>query len=298
MFSILMPAYNEELHIEEAIRSILNQSYQDIELLVVDDGSNDKTWSIITQLSQTDNRLKVFHPGKLGKNGATNYAKQHAKGEWFSFFGADDVMEPGILEKWYRITQNYNPLKDDIVISSRIKMFSTDKKYKSFDGIEIPKKKDDVVKSGAAFLATRKTMEELFPLPVDFPNEDGWMKLYFEYLVDEMVPCPETCINYRIHDGNSINKKAKFKDFNEKLHKRSIVTKTFAERYNDRLSSSAVEKLKRKYLLEYYRYNGKVLKIILMNHIEFSEKLRALFLSNFVLYGIKVSLSRVFLGRS
>ena len=135
MFSILMPAYNEELHIEEAIRSILNQSYQDIELLVVDDGSNDKTWSIITQLSQTDNRLKVFHPGKLGKNGATNYAKQHAKGEWFSFFGADDVMEPGILEKWYRITQNYNPLKDDIVISYRIKMFSTDKKYKSFDGI-------------------------------------------------------------------------------------------------------------------------------------------------------------------
>ncbi len=298
MFSILMPAYNEELHIEEAIRSILDQSYQDIELLVVDDGSVDNTWDIISRLSKTDNRLKVFHPGKLGKNGATNYAKEHAKGEWFSFFGADDIMEPGILEKWYDITKRFDPLNDDIVISSRIKMFSTDKRYKSFDGIEIPKKKDDVVKSGAAFLATRKTMEELFPLPVDFPNEDGWMKLYFEFLADEMVPCPEICINYRIHDGNSINKKAKYKDFTEKLHKRSIVTKTFAERYKDRLSQHDIEELNKRYMLENYRYTGKSLKIIAFKGISVADKLRALFLSNSVLYMIKVNLSRLFLGRS
>lgn len=293
-----MPAYNEELHIEEAIRSILNQSYQDIELLVVDDGSNDSTWDIISKLSETDSRLKVFHPGKLGKNGATNYARQHVKGEWFSFFGADDVMEPGILEKWYKITQKYDPLKDDIVISSRIRMFSTDKRYHMFDGIEIPKKKDDVVKSGAAFLATKRTMEELFPLPVDFPNEDGWMKLYFEFLVDEMVPCPEICINYRIHDGNSINKRAKYKDFTEKLHKRSIVTKTFAERYSSRLSQDNKVELEKRYLLETYRYEGKMIKILAFKGIGISDKLRALFLSNSVLYSIKITLSRFFLGRN
>lgn len=297
MFSILMPAYNEEKNIEEAIRSILNQSYQDIELIVVDDGSRDNTWSIISRISSRDERLKVFHPGKLGKNGATNYAKDHAKGEWFSFFGADDIMEPGILEKWYSITQAFNPHNEEIVISSRIKMFATDKKYQSFDGIEIPKKKDEVCKSGAAFLATRKTMENIFPLPVDFPNEDGWMKLYFEFLVDKVVPCPEICINYRIHDGNSINKKAKYNDFTEKLHKRAIVCKAFSDRFNDRLSKEQIEELERRYLLEEYRYTNRTFKILLFKHISITDKLRAVFLSNPALYGIKVSLSSLFLGR-
>ena len=122
-----MPAYNEEKNVEEAINSILNQSFRDIELIVVDDGSEDNTFDIISRISKTDNRLKVFHPGKLGKNGATNYAKEQSKGDWFSFFGADDIMEPGILEKWFKISQSYDPYAQEIVIASRIKMFSLDK---------------------------------------------------------------------------------------------------------------------------------------------------------------------------
>lgn len=297
MFSIFMPAYNEEENIEEAINSILGQSYRDIELIVVDDGSEDNTFDIISRISKKDSRLKVFHPGKVGKNGATNIAKDNAEGDWFSFFGADDIMEPGILEKWYLITQQYDPYNEEIVISSRIKMFSTDEKYKLFNGIEIPKKKDEVCKSGAAFLASKKMMNRLFPLPTDYPNEDGWMKLYFEFLADEIVPCPEICINYRIHDGNSINKKAKYSDFTEKLHKRAIVCKTFAERYESRLSAEDLVELNKRYLVEDYRYNRKTLRLLLLKNISFTDRLRAVFLSNAALYNTKVSLSRLFLGR-
>lgn len=298
MFSIIMPAYNEELHIEEAIHSILDQSYRDIELLVVDDGSKDRTWEIISELSKTDERLKVFHPGKLGKNGATNFAEQHVQGSWFSFFGADDIMEPGILEKWFKITEQYNPDEQKIVISSRLRMFATEKKYKAFDGIEIPKKKNDVCKSGTAFLATRKLMEDMFPLPVDFPNEDGWMKLYFEFLTDAIVPCAEICINYRIHGGNSIDKKAKYNDFTEKLHKRVIVVQPFAERYADRLSDNAKASLRGRYEMEELRYNRKSIQILFRKNASFSAKMRALFLSNAFLYNIKVALSKFFLGHT
>ena len=298
MFSILMPAYNEEENVAAAIHSILNQSYRDIELIVVDDGSEDRTWEIISEISKTDNRLKVFHPGKLGKNGAINFAKEQSSGEWFSIFAADDIMEPGILEKWHAITESYEPHNQDIVIASRIRMFATEKKYRVFEGLEITKKKNEVCKSGAAFLATRKTMEQVFPIPLDFPNEDGWTKLYFANLVDEFVPCPEVCVNYRIHDGNSLNKKAKFREFNEKFHKRSIVSKAFLDKYRARLSQEQIDKLSSTYLLEDARYHGKTFRILFFKNINLKSKLRALFFSNPVLYNIKVGLSRFFLGRS
>lgn len=297
MFSIIMPAYNEEKNIEEAIRSILNQSYKDIELIVVDDGSTDKTWDILTRLSKEDMRLHVFHPGKFGKNGATNYAQQQIKGEWFSFFGADDVMEPGILEKWYEIAKNIDPYEKEIVISSRIRMFADGEDYKNFDGIEIPKNKNDVVRSGAAFLASHKLMMNLFPLPLDFPNEDGWMMLYFNNLADEFIPCPSICINYRIHGGNSLNKKAEFPVFTEQLHKRSIVNKAFAERYKDRLTEAQLEKIENNYKGEMLRYNGDIIGILRMKRISFGSKVRLLFLSNAYLYKVKLLLNRFLLGR-
>ena len=298
MFSIIMPAYNEEAHITEAIQSILQQSYKDIELLVVDDGSTDKTWEIISELSHSDDRLKVFHPGKLGKNGATNYAEERVSGDWFAFFGADDVMEQGILEKWHNIAEKYNPLDQKIVILSRMRMFATDKEYKKFDGIEIPKDKNGVCRSGGAFLATRAVMEDMFPLPLNYPNEDGWMKLYFEFLTEEIVPCPSVCVNYRIHGGNSIDKKAKYEDFTEKFHKRAVVCKTFSERYEDRLDDSVKATLNHKYELESFRYNHKSLKILCYKYASFSGKMRAFFFSNKLLYNVKVFFSKFFIGRN
>ena len=298
MFSIVMPAYNEEKNIEEAIKSILNQSYYNIEIIVVDDGSTDNTWEILKNLSNEDQRLKVFSPGKLGKNGATNYAKERVCGEWFSFFGADDIMEPGILEKWNKIACKHNPEEEEVVISSRIRMFSDGNRYKKFDGIEIPKNKNDVCRSGAAFLASKKVMNNLFPLPLDFPNEDGWMMLYFKYLVDEFIACPEICINYRIHTGNSLDKRASYKVFNEQFHKRAIVKKTFMECYSERLTDKQMEIIGTGYKGELLRYNGELIKIILMKNLSFGHKMRLILLSKPYLYQIKLCLNRFIMGRT
>lgn len=89
--SIIMPAYNHENYIEEAIRSVWNQSYPNIELIVVNDGSTDNTGPIIDKmLAQSPVRMKVYHKQNEGLCKTLNYALNHASGQYVSFLASDD----------------------------------------------------------------------------------------------------------------------------------------------------------------------------------------------------------------
>jgi glycosyltransferase involved in cell wall biosynthesis len=92
----MMPAYNAELFIGQAIESALAQSYPNWELLIVDDGSTDQTSRILTEF--TDERIKVFHQSNGGEAVARNTALQHVTGEYLAFLDADDLYLPGHLE--------------------------------------------------------------------------------------------------------------------------------------------------------------------------------------------------------
>ncbi|MDF2669028.1 MAG: glycosyl transferase family 2 [Paenibacillus sp.] len=91
--SVVMAVYNGEQYVEQSIRSILKQTYTDFELIVVDDGSSDQTWTILEQLS--DSRIRRF---RLSQNGgaakALNLAVQYATGEWIAIHDADDLSHP------------------------------------------------------------------------------------------------------------------------------------------------------------------------------------------------------------
>ncbi len=93
--SIIMPAYNAEEFITEAINSVLNQTYDNFELIIVDDGSSDGTAKIMKNL--TDKRIKYFYQTNKGVSAARNFAIKHAKGEWLAFLDADDVWLPNTL---------------------------------------------------------------------------------------------------------------------------------------------------------------------------------------------------------
>lgn len=94
--SIMMPAYNAEQYIAHAIESVLEQRYSKWELIVVNDGSTDKTASIIAQF--TDPRIKVFHQPNGGEAAARNTALKHMQGEYLAFLDADDLYLPHHLE--------------------------------------------------------------------------------------------------------------------------------------------------------------------------------------------------------
>jgi glycosyltransferase involved in cell wall biosynthesis len=96
LVSIMMPAYNAERYIEQAIQSVLAQSYPHWELIVVDDGSTDGTPDILARY--TDTRIKVFHQANGGEASARNTALRRVKGEYVAFLDADDVYLPRHLD--------------------------------------------------------------------------------------------------------------------------------------------------------------------------------------------------------
>lgn len=106
LVSIVMPAYNCEKYVVEAINSILAQTYRNWELLVLDDGSKDNTLRIIEEFSQKDSRIKALPNGKnMGVSATRNRGIELASGEWIAFLDSDDMWKPEKLEKQFEIVE-------------------------------------------------------------------------------------------------------------------------------------------------------------------------------------------------
>jgi glycosyltransferase involved in cell wall biosynthesis len=104
MVSIVTPAYNSERFIADAINSVLKQTFTDWELLIVNDGSTDKTQSIVEEYSQKDNRIKLLnHSTSQGAGVSRNLAIKEAKGDYIAFLDADDIWKPNKLEKQIKL---------------------------------------------------------------------------------------------------------------------------------------------------------------------------------------------------
>ena len=97
MISIIIPLFNKEKTIRETILSVCNQSYTDWELLIVDDGSTDRSASIVNSYLN-DKRVKYFCKPNGGVSSARNYGMQKAQGEWLLFLDADDTLLTNCLE--------------------------------------------------------------------------------------------------------------------------------------------------------------------------------------------------------
>lgn len=91
MISIIMPVYNSERYISEAIDSVCNQSYSNWELIIVDDGSTDSSPEIIDEYAERDCRIKVFHRSNEGVSAARNFALDNISGEYVTFIDSDDI---------------------------------------------------------------------------------------------------------------------------------------------------------------------------------------------------------------
>jgi len=106
-FSVIMPCYNASSYIAQSIESVLNQTFKDFELIVVDDASQDNSLSIIENFSRMDDRVKLVSLSEnVGASSARNSAIQISTGKWISILDADDVFMPDKLERQYEAIKN------------------------------------------------------------------------------------------------------------------------------------------------------------------------------------------------
>ena len=104
-FSIVIPLYNKEKHVARAINSILNQTYQDFEIIIVDDGSTDFSYEEVKKIN--DPRIKIIRQKNLGVSSARNTGIKEAKNNYIGFLDADDKWKPDFLETIKKLIKDF-----------------------------------------------------------------------------------------------------------------------------------------------------------------------------------------------
>lgn len=148
MISIVCPAYNREKYITQTIDSILNQTYKDFELIIVDDGSTDSTLNIITEYAKKDSRIKAIHQENGGASSARYNGYLNASGEYFTLLDSDDLWKDTLLENQVKLmeTGSYDYVccclreMSNEEIEKESLVFNEECIIKEYSGIELYKK--------------------------------------------------------------------------------------------------------------------------------------------------------------
>jgi glycosyltransferase involved in cell wall biosynthesis len=205
--SVIMPSYNTEKYIGEAIESILNQTYPYFELLICDDGSTDKTYEIAKQYASRDSRIKLFRNKKnIGNLKTTNFLFSQCNGDYIAIQDSDDFSYPNRLHKQYcafkdekslgLIGSNYCITDDSLVPFSCGLVPQTDFEIKKKMNHEVPQILYGSIMFRKAFLEIINGFLPIF-------DRKGYADLDFICRICEMTKVknlPEILYLYRKHD--------------------------------------------------------------------------------------------------
>lgn len=151
LVSIIVPVYNVEKYLAFCVESLVKQTYKNIEILLIDDGSTDKSGKIADEWAERDSRIKVFHKENGGLSDARNFGVRHASSDWIMFIDSDDYYELFAVEYLVRIKEKYNA----DLIATALKGVS---KHNSFENREITER--DI--SDALHMSKYQALEEMF----------------------------------------------------------------------------------------------------------------------------------------
>lgn len=208
LVSVIIPCYNVEKYIEKTLKSVINQSYSNIEIILIDDGSTDNTANIISELAKEDNRIKYYYQNNSGVSYSRNIGIEKSKGEFICFLDGDDLyFENKIKHQLEKITEN----NVDICCCWNV-VTSLDNENK--------------IKSENIY-TNKETLVEDFILQKAFITTNDWMirkkvivdnELFFEekykygedfnfflkiLSVGEIIICEEVLTMYRINSNSS-----------------------------------------------------------------------------------------------
>lgn len=131
--SIIVPIYNSEKYLSKCIDSIIKQKYKNIDILLIDDGSNDKSYEICKEYLKKDKRIKVFSQKNSGPSSARNLGLDKASGEYIIFVDSDDYIESDFISTMMKQNDNYDVIISNYNIVSNNKVKFLDNKIFYYD---------------------------------------------------------------------------------------------------------------------------------------------------------------------
>ncbi|WP_299230651.1 glycosyltransferase family 2 protein [uncultured Halomonas sp.] len=204
MFSVVIPLYNKELSINETVQSVLCQSYQLFEVIIVNDGSTDNSVSVVEGIE--DDRVRIVHQDNQGVSTARNIGIKEAKYDWIAFLDADDVWEQYHLEE---ISKMIKKFPDEKVFTTTFK-YSDEKPiinhshkksiYKVEDYFDIALKESIICSSNAVI--NRSCLEKvgMFDSRIHYGEDlDLWARLACDF---HIVKSKLVTATYRIDAEN------------------------------------------------------------------------------------------------
>lgn len=170
--SIIVPVYNVDKYLDKCIKSILEQTFKDFELILVNDGSKDKSEEICEYYKEKDKRVKVINKENGGVSSARNAGLKIAEGKYVGFVDQDDWIDNIMYEKMYEVIMD---TKSDIVICDFCK---------EYEGKIISKQKNKNIKNKVEIFNNIQALEQLYK--VKYTYVVAWNKLYKRELFNDI----------------------------------------------------------------------------------------------------------------
>ena len=223
LISIIIPVFNVESYLEQCVESVLNQTYRNIEVLLVDDGSADRSGEICDRFAEKDSRVKVFHQPNQGTAVARNVGIANAKGDYAAFVDGDDWIEADMYEKLLQHMADVdlvccgcideNPKERGSEKSVVLDAYSEGKKQEE-DFRNILKTMIYDIESGRIFSLCPTLWGKLFRMKIlkDVEREDavgvpygqdGILFWRYMLLIDSMYVSHRGLYHYRIREGST-----------------------------------------------------------------------------------------------
>jgi len=217
LVSILIPLYNAEEYFSETIKSLLAQTYENIEIIIVDDGSTDSSLKIARDYEKLHKHIKVYAQENSGAQVARNKAFEMSKGEYIQYFDADDIMHPDKISSQMEVLREYG-FKDSIVATGSWGKFFDSTEETIFINQTINKNYDDkflyfkeaweneeyVI--GQAWLLPRSINKKIGNWNTRLTkHQDGEFFTRVVYSSDKIVFVQESIVYYRKGIANSIS---------------------------------------------------------------------------------------------
>ena len=196
--SVILPVYNGEEHVGEAIESVLNQTYSNLELVIVNDCSTDTTLKILESYARKDSRIRIItNPVNYMLPRSLNEGFLNATGEYFTWTSDDNRYKPEALEKLIKILQND---KDAVMVYSDFSVIDGEDRFIDLAQKDEPDKLPFYNPVGACFLYTREVAQKVGGYDANLflaEDYDYWIRIWRE---GKVVHSKEDLYLYRLHD--------------------------------------------------------------------------------------------------